>query len=199
VQRYLRGIQTEVGHLAGLIDDLFELARLDAGALELKLSAGSVHDVLSDALESLRPQASARGVQLGGDVAADLPPVLLDEARILRVVYNLVDNAVRHTPAGGSVLLGAEELANSVRVEVVDSGEGIPADDVDRIFDRFYRGEKSRSRGTGGAGLGLAIAQGIVEAHGGRLWAENLSGSGARFCFTLLKAPRQAEPATYAP
>jgi signal transduction histidine kinase len=193
IQRYLRGIQAEVGHLSGLIDDLFEIARLDAGALDLHLSAGSIHDVLSDALESLRPQANAHGVELGGQVAAELPPVLLDESRILRVIYNLVDNAVRHTPAGGSVLLGVEELPSSVRIDVIDSGEGIANDDLTRIFDRFYRGEKSRSRGAGGAGLGLAIARGIVEAHGGQLWAENRAGVGARFSFTLPKAPRPTE------
>ena len=87
-----------------------------------------------------------------------------------------------------------EELPSSVRIDVIDSGEGIANDDLARIFDRFYRGEQSRSRGAGGAGLGLAIAQGIVEAHGGQLWAENLAGAGARFSFTLPKAPRPTEP-----
>jgi signal transduction histidine kinase len=188
VQRYLRTVQAEVGHLAGLIDDLFELARLEAGALELHLSAGSVPDLLSDALESLQPQAEARGVRLDGRVVASLPPVLMDEPRVLRVIYNLVQNAVRHTPSEGTILLGAEALPEGVRIDVVDTGDGIAADDLPYIFDRFYRGEKSRARASGGAGLGLAIARGIVEAHGGRIWAENLASRGARFSFTLPKA-----------
>jgi signal transduction histidine kinase len=188
VQRYLGTVQAEVGRLSELIDDLFELSRLDAGALELHLSAGSVRDLLSDALEGLQPQAQARGIRLGGSVSADLPPVLMDERRMLRVVYNLVQNALRHTPPDGSVTLGAEELAEAVRIDVLDTGEGIAESDLPRIFERFYRGEKSRTRGPGGAGLGLAIADGIVSAHGGRLWAENRAPQGARFSFTLPKA-----------
>ena len=125
---------------------------------------------------------------LDGQVAADLPPVLMDERRVLRVLANLIQNAIRHTPADGSVTLGVEELAGGVRVDVTDTGEGIDAQDLPRIFDRFYRGEKSRGRAHGGAGLGLAIAKGIVEAHGGQLWATNLAGQGARFSFTLRTA-----------
>jgi signal transduction histidine kinase len=193
VQRYLHTMQTEVGHLAGLIEDLFELSRLEAGALELHTAPGSVHELLSEAIERLRPQAQARGISLDGRVSPDLPPVLVDEQRILRVVYNLLQNAIRHTPPGGSIHLAAEQLAGSIRIDVADSGEGIPPADLPRIFDRFYRGEKSRARASGGAGLGLAIARGLVEAHGGRIWVENRTDCGATFSFTLPVAPAVAK------
>jgi two-component system, OmpR family, sensor histidine kinase ResE len=120
-------------------------------------------------------------------VDSDLPPVMMDAARIQRVLYNLVQNAIRHTPPDGTIVLEAQEDAGAVRVDVVDSGEGVPASDLPRIFERFYRGEKSRARGQGGAGLGLAIAKGLIEAHGGRIWAQNLPGRGARFSFVLPK------------
>jgi signal transduction histidine kinase len=117
-----------------------------------------------------------------------LPPVLMDHARVQRVLVNLVQNAIRHTPPDGTILLEAAEESDAVRVDVVDSGEGIAPADLPHIFDRFYRGEKSRARGQGGAGLGLAIARGLVEAHGGRVWAQSVPGQGARFSFVLPKA-----------
>jgi signal transduction histidine kinase len=187
VDRYMRAIAGEVDRLSRLIDDLFELSRLDAGALSLHLEPGSLRDLLSDTLEALQPQAQRKGLRLCGQVDSDLPPVMMDAARIQRVLYNLVQNAIRHTPPDGTIVLEAQEDAGAVRVDVVDSGEGVPASDLPRIFERFYRGEKSRARGQGGAGLGLAIAKGLIEAHGGRIWAQNLPGRGARFSFVLPK------------
>jgi signal transduction histidine kinase len=193
VDRYMRSIHGEVGRLSSLIDDLFELSRLDAGALSLHVEFGSLRDLLSDTLEALQPQAFQKNLRLCGQVDSDLPPVMMDAARIQRVLYNLVQNAIRHTPPDGTIVLEAQEEDDVVRVDVVDSGEGVPAADLPYIFDRFYRGEKSRARGQGGAGLGLAIAKGLVEAHGGRIWAQSLPGRGARFSFVLPKAsPRSA-------
>jgi len=114
-----------------------------------------------------------------------LPNVYIEVAQIQRVLYNLVQNAIRHTPADGTIAINAVQVANEVQIDVADSGEGIAADDLARIFDEFYRGEKSRSRSTGGAGLGLAIAKGIVEAHGGRIWVESRLGLGTTFHFVL--------------
>jgi signal transduction histidine kinase len=188
VDRYMQAIHGEVGRLSSLIDDLFELSRLDAGALSLHLEIGSLRDLLSDTLEALQPQALQKKLRLCGQVHSDLPAVMMDAARIQRVLYNLVQNAIRHTPPDGTIVLEAQEEDDAVRVDVVDSGEGVPATDLPYIFDRFYRGEKSRARGQGGAGLGLAIAKGLVEAHGGRIWAQNLPGRGARFSFVLPKA-----------
>jgi signal transduction histidine kinase len=116
-------------------------------------------------------------------VDADVDPLRMDTQRIGRVLNNLVGNALRHTPAGGQVTLAARRTARTVEVTVQDSGEGIRAEDLAHVFERFYRGEKSRSRATGGAGLGLAIAQGIVRAHGGDIIVDN--NNGARFVITI--------------
>jgi signal transduction histidine kinase len=206
--RYLTTMRGQIGHLSGLIDDLFELAQIDAGALRLELQRASLDDLISDALEGIRPQAVAKGVRLQGSVAPGVGPVLVAPQKIERVLYNLVTNAIRHTPGDGVVTIsamlgdqgsGIGDRGSGVRfpdprsplpdpyvvVEVADTGEGIAPGDLPWIFDRFYRGEKSRSRATGGAGLGLAIARGIVEAHGGRIWAESAQGRGARIRFTL--------------
>jgi signal transduction histidine kinase len=187
-QRYVRTILGEVQHLSGLIDDLFELSRLDAGVLALHVEPGSLRDLVSDTLEALQVQAAGKGLELKGEVDDSLPPVLMDAARVQRVLFNLVQNAIRHTPPDGTIRLEAQEESGTVRVDVVDSGEGVAPDDLPHIFDRFYRGEKSRARGQGGAGLGLAIARGLVEAHGGRIWAQSAPGEGTRFSFVLPKA-----------
>jgi signal transduction histidine kinase len=207
--RYLATMRGQIGHLSGLIDDLFELAQIDAGALRLELQRASLADLISDAIEGIQPQAAAKGVRLLGSIAPEVGPVLVAPQKIERVLYNLVTNAIRHTPGDGTVTITArpgdqaaeisdwrleidtplisnlQSPISYIIVEVADSGEGIAPEDLPLIFDRFYRGEKSRSRATGGVGLGLAIARGIIEAHGGRIWAESEQGCGARIRFTL--------------
>ena len=116
-------------------------------------------------------------------------PVSMDAQKIGRVLANLVGNALRHTPAGGAVSVSATTTPAGVQVQVSDTGEGISTDDLPRVFEQFYRGEKSRSRATGGAGLGLAIAKGIVEAHGGCIWAESQVGHGTHFIFAVPAMP----------
>jgi signal transduction histidine kinase len=184
-QRYLRTAQQDVQALSHLIDDLFELAQLDAGGLRLDVQPGSLSDLISDTIESFSEQARRQGVVLSGSADSTIDPLPMDVQRIGRVLTNLVANALRHTPAGGSILLSAKRMDDAVQIEVRDSGEGIRPEDLDQVFERFYRGEKSRNRATGGAGLGLAIARGIVEAHGGKIWAESKQGEGARFIFYL--------------
>lgn len=188
VQRYLHTMQGEITNLSALIGDLFELSQLDAGVLRLQIEASPIQDLISDTLESLQAQARRKGLSLSGEVDAELAPVLMDPSRVQRVLYNLVQNALRHTPSDGTVVLEARDAGTEVQVSVVDSGEGISAADLPRIFDRFYRGDPARSREQGAAGLGLAIARGLVEAHGGRIWAESAPGLGSRFSFTLPKA-----------
>jgi signal transduction histidine kinase len=187
VQRYLHTIQTDIRNLSALIDDLFELAQLDAGGLQFEVTPNSLRDLISDTLESMSTLAEQKGVELWGDVAQDVDPVVMAPEKISRVLANLISNAVRHTPAGGSITVEAwrESDQDTVHVDVRDSGEGIPPTDLPHIFERFYRGEKSRSRATGGAGLGLAIAKGIIEGHGGKLWVESQAGKGSTFSFTL--------------
>jgi two-component system OmpR family sensor kinase/two-component system sensor histidine kinase BaeS len=135
----------------------------------------------------MRTLAEHKGVELSGDVAQEVDPVVMAPEKVSRVLINLISNAVRHTPAGGTITVEACRKGDDdqVCVDVRDTGEGIPTSDLPHIFERFYRGEKSRSRATGGAGLGLAIAKGIIEAHGGQLWVESQVGKGSTFSFTL--------------
>lgn len=194
--RYYATMRGQIDHLSALIDDLFELAQLDAGVLRLERVALDPADLVSDTLNSLSPQAAAHGVDLIGS-AERSPQALVAPQKIERVLYNLVANAIRHTPPGGSVRVSVRPWERTppgapastlVLFEVTDTGEGIAAEDLPHIFERFYRGEKSRSRATGGAGLGLAIARGIVEAHGGQIWAESERGRGTTVRFTVPSA-----------
>jgi signal transduction histidine kinase len=184
-QRYLRTAQRDVQNLSLLIDDLFQMAQLDAGGLVLNRELASLSDLISDTLESFSELASRQQVILSGEVSPGVDPVLMDVPRIGRVLTNLIGNALRHTPPGGAVTVRAARNPRGVDVEVRDTGEGISDVDLSHVFERFYRGEKSRSRATGGAGLGLAISKGIIEAHGGQIGAESIVGQGARFYFIL--------------
>ena len=184
-ERYLREMRTHVEALTTLIDDLFELSRIEAGDISWTMRQVELHDLIGDTVAAMRAPAEERGVRL----AADLPPeeVLAeaDAEKVQRVLFNLIQNAIRHTPADGSVTVRARPLGGEVEVEVADDGEGIPAGAADRVFEPFYRGDPSR--GEDGAGLGLAIAKAIVEAHGGRIWLED-AAPGTRVRFTLLGA-----------
>ncbi len=188
--RYLSSAKRELAHLSRLVDDLFELARIDAGVLQLTMEAASLHDLISDTISSFKPQADNRGIRLVGEVSGDVDPVLANPPRLQRVLHNLVSNALRHTPPDGTVALRAAPQGGEVRVEVSDTGEGIAPEDLPRVFERSFRAEGSRSRGTDdpGAGLGLAIARGLVEAHGGTIDVESEPDRGSRFRFTLRRA-----------
>jgi signal transduction histidine kinase len=148
--------------------------------------------MISDTISSFQPQADQHGVHLLGEVSGDVDPVLANPPRLQRVLHNLVSNALRHTPEEGTVTVRAKPEGDVVRVEVSDTGEGIAAEDLPRVFERSFRGERSRTRpgkdGTPSAGLGLAIARGLVEAHGGTMDVESAPGRGARFRFTLERA-----------
>jgi signal transduction histidine kinase len=185
VNRYLLTAQREIRSLSHLIDDLFELAQLEAGGLPLEKGENSLSDLISDTIESFSELAARQEVTLEGRADPAVDPVIMDVQQIGRVLSNLVGNALRHTPSGGAVRVQALTQPGGARVEIQDTGEGIPAQDLPHVFERFYRGEKSRSRATGGAGLGLAIAKGIVEAHGGTIGVESQPGEGTRFSFTL--------------
>ena len=184
-QRYLRTAQKDIQSLSHLIDDLFEMAQADAGGLQLNLEQGSIADLISDTLERFSAQAQQQGIRLEGSAAAGVDPVHMDTPRIGRVLSNLVGNALRHTPSGGRITLTAIRQRDGLLVRVEDTGEGIRPEDLPNVFERFYRGEKSRSRATGGAGLGLAIAKGIVEAHHGRIGIESQPGIGTTVWFSL--------------
>lgn len=185
VQRYLTSIRSDVHSLNRLIDDLFELAQLDAGGMKFDKVPISLSDLISDVIERMRALAERRKVRIEGQVSQQVDLVTLDPQKIERVLANLISNAIRHTPEGGRVTIDARRSNGQVRVSVSDTGEGIAAHDLPHVFERFYRGEKSRSRSAGGAGLGLAIAKGIVEAHGGTIEVASRIGQGTTFTFTL--------------
>jgi signal transduction histidine kinase len=190
--RYLRSAQNELTNLTQLVDDLFELARIDAGALQLDFEEASLRDLISDTLSSFQPQAEQQGVRLVGEVSNGVDPVLVNPPKLQRILYNLISNALRYTPADGTIALRAEPRGAVVEVEVSDTGTGIAPEDLPRIFEHSFRGEKSRTReekdGTFNAGLGLAIARGLIEAHGGTISVESHLGLGSRFRFTLRRA-----------
>ena len=186
-QRYLEAARSQLENLSTLVDDLFEIAQIDAGMLQIELERASLHDLISDTLSNLQPHAEKHGVRLVGEVEPGADLVLMNPPKVQRVLYNLIGNALRHTPADGTITLRAITTGDEVQVTVADNGEGINPADLPHVFERTYRGEKSRSRDYGGAGLGLAIVRGLVEAHGGRIWVDSQPNIGATFGFTLSK------------
>jgi signal transduction histidine kinase len=186
-ERYLPALRDQVQTLGFLVDDLFELARIDAGALTLELREAPLAGLIRSCLRGLEAEAQARRVALSAQIDGDTPVVCAPD-KVERVLLNLLTNALRHTPSDGAVAVVVEPLDLEVRVTVEDTGEGIPDDSLRRVFDRFWRGDPARTREKGGGGLGLAIARGLVEAQGGRIWAENRPGGGAKISFTLPKA-----------
>jgi signal transduction histidine kinase len=180
----LRRAKQHVATLSTLVDDLFELARLEAGDISWTLSQVGVAELIDETVEAFRPQAEQKGLVLTESVPSDVAPVRGNPEKLQRVLYNLMQNAVRHTPQDGTVTLRAERDAGFVRIEVADDGEGIPADQADRVFERFFRGGDGARNGTG-AGLGLSISRAIVEAHGGRIWIEPGEKRGTRVVFTV--------------
>jgi signal transduction histidine kinase len=184
-ERYLPAMREQVQILGRLIDDLFELARIDAGALTIEIREAALGGLVESCLRGVEAEAEAKQIHLGAQISRSVPTVRCAPDQVERVLYNLLTNALRHTPSDGSVAIVVEPFAEEVQVSVEDTGEGIPLDAERRIFDRFWRGDRARTPGRAGAGLGLAIARGLVEAQGGRIWAENRPGGGARVSFTL--------------
>jgi len=187
-ERYLREMRTHVGALSVLIDDLFELSRLEAGEISWSLHQVELGELVSETVAALRTQAEERGVMVAAELPADALAAHANAEKLQRVLFNVIVNAIRHTPADGSVVVRARSARDGagVEVEVVDDGEGVPAEERERVFEPFYRGgEDGAARSSDGAGLGLAIARAIVEAHGGRIWLEPAQPRGTRVRFTL--------------
>jgi len=185
----LAALHTHIRLLARLVDDLRDLSLAQAGRLPLDRRPVDLAALLSEAASTAAPYAAEKQVAVEVRIGSALPSPVADRERLMQVAYNLVDNAVRHTPAGGTVTLGAEERRNGVCVWVQDTGPGIPPEERERIFDRFYRMDGSRSRASGGAGLGLAIVKALVEAHGGRVSVADRPGGGATFEVMLPVSP----------
>ena len=186
VSRYYATIRLEADRLAGLVDDLFELSQIQSGTLALDLVPVALDEVLADALEGAGVAARTKGVELRYQVANPCPVVEVATPEMIRVVRNLLDNAIRHTQAPGTVTLTADVDADGseVEVSVLDGCGGIPAEDIHRVFEIGYRGDLARTPGEGRGGLGLAVAQGLIHAHDGRISVTNES-AGCRFTVRL--------------
>ena len=181
-EHYTRALGEQTRTLSTLVDDLFELARIDAGVLTLELKEVSLAGLVDSCVRGLEAEAGRRNVRLETRVDG-APPVRCAPDKVERVLLNLLTNALRHTPADGSIAVLVEPASDHVRVSVEDSGDGIAPEALRRVFDRFWRADPARAAGS--SGLGLAIARGLIEAHGGRIWAENRPSGGARVSFTL--------------
>jgi signal transduction histidine kinase len=189
VARYHVAIRTEVDRLSGLVDDLFELSRITAGSLILEIERVSLGDLVSDALSSASSLATAKGVRLEGQLTGTSPELELSARDMGRVLRNLLENAIRHTPSEGLVQVEAGVDRSHAYVKVADECGGIPEADVERVFDAAFRGQAARTPSDGRGGLGLAIARGIVEAHHGDISVHNGNGG----CAFTVRLPMQVE------
>lgn len=183
---FLSRMHVEVDALAQLVHELLELSRLESGQTALQPRPTPPLDLVLPAIGRLKAQADRAGLRLESIVPEGLPPVLVDSERLLVVLMNLIHNAIKFTPVGGTIFVEVEQLGDEpamLTFRVRDTGPGIPPDDLPRLFERFYKVDKSRA--TSGTGLGLAVAKHIVQAHGGRIWAESTEGQGATFSLTI--------------
>lgn len=198
--RFLDRMETEVDSLTQMVEELLELSRIEGGQAPLRLNPILPSAAITPALERLRPQIERAQLELVVDVPRDLPLVLIDAERIHQVVTNLLHNAIKFTPSGGTITVAATAEADHVKVVVADTGSGIAAAELSRIFERFYKTDRSRS--VSGTGLGLAICKHIVQAHGGKIWVESIEEQGSRFYFTMplaeapLAVPSEVESQT---
>ncbi len=182
-QRFLDMAEREVDSLTQIVQESLELSRLESGRLPLRLSPTAVADLIVPVVERLGPQAERAGVSVSCPLPHELAEVLADPERVRQVVSNLLHNAIKFTASGGEVHISAEQVADEVVISVQDTGVGISKEDLPRVFERFYKADRARSKG--GTGLGLAIAKHIVQGHGGKIWVHSVQGQGSRFSFSL--------------
>jgi signal transduction histidine kinase len=179
---YLGRMSLHLRSLSALVEDLFELSRLEAGDIQWSMQRVQLDELVHETVDAMQPQARSSQVSVAASVPPGLAAARGDPERLQRVLFNLIQNAIRHTPADGSVTVLAEMNGAGVEVEVADSGEGLAEDERERVFDAFYRAGAGKARSGDSSGLGLAICRAIVEAHGGRIWfADSQSGTRVRF------------------
>ena len=181
----ISSLDEEATLLSRLVDDLQELSLAEAGELKLVCQAENIGELINQTVAGVQAQATAKGLSVSIDLPPKLPSVNIDSQRINQVLRNLLENAVAHSAKGDTVTVTVRQQENYLEVAVIDTGEGIPAEDLPNIFERFYRVDKSRARATGGTGLGLTIAKRLVEAHGGKIEVQSEVRKGSRFSFTL--------------
>jgi len=204
-QRMLRHIDDELQSMTHLVDELRELSQIESGRMAMTLRPSDIGAIVERAAKRVKPQAERRDLTLNVELEPNLPPALVDDERIGQVLLNLLNNAVKFTPGGGAITIAARaiaepvgrdcprlarelaqtELERAILLAVSDTGVGVPQSEVDRVFERFYKVDRARTRNSGGTGLGLAIAKHLVERHGGRIWLESTEGQGSTFSFLL--------------
>lgn len=182
-QRFLERIETEVDALVQMAQELLDLTRIESDQVKLEKKKVDPAGLLETATERMNAQAERAGLRLKVNVTGDLPRLQVDRGRVEQVLVNLLHNAIKFTPAGGSITLAVQPANGQMLFSVRDTGTGIPQDELERVFERFYKADRARSGG--GTGLGLSIARHIVEAHGGHIWAESIEGHGSTFYFTI--------------
>jgi signal transduction histidine kinase len=182
VQHWFDILLRTITQMKVLIEDLLDASRIESQQFALDLAAGSASAIINEASEMLRPAADEKEIAIETRIADDLPAVIVDAPKMVRVIGNLIENAIKFSPRGGSVLIRAELNSEEVAVSVSDQGAGIPRDQQQKVFDRFWTERRANRRGSG---LGLTIAKGIVEAHGGRIWVQSQEDKGSTFTFTL--------------
>ncbi|MCC6168086.1 MAG: HAMP domain-containing histidine kinase [Caldilineaceae bacterium] len=187
-QRYLRTAQRDMDAVAEVVDSLFEMAQINTGGLKIERQPSSLGDLITAAVGYFERSAETKNITLESTLLPGLDPVTMDAPRIGRVLAALLDNALRHTPDSGKISVRAYPVPDGVAVDVTDTGEGIAEDDLPRVFDPFFRDERARRSGPARAGLGLAIARGIVEAHGGRIGVQSTPGKGTTVNFRIPKS-----------
>jgi signal transduction histidine kinase len=191
VVAHARRVQRSGARMRRLVGDLIDIASIEAGMLAVTRAMGDPADVVNEAVETFLAEASGRGISLTGEIVPGVPSIAFDPARILQVLCNLLSNALKFTPAQGSIVVRLEHVDDHVVCCVSDTGEGIPRDKAEVVFDRFVQLTKNDRRGVG---LGLFISKCIIQGHGGRIWVENRTGAGSTFCFSLpIDAPAGAE------
>jgi signal transduction histidine kinase len=181
----IRSLNEETSLLSRLVNELQELSLAEAGELKLVYQVEDITNLVKQAVTPWQPQLAAGEISLSFELPDDLPLVNIDWQRVNEVLHNILENAVAHTHRGGTIKVAASHKGKWVEVSVSDTGEGIPAEDLPHVFERFYRVDKSRARATGGSGLGLTIAKRLIEAHGGTIVVQSKLGEGSRFSFTL--------------
>jgi signal transduction histidine kinase len=186
---YAEEMGVHVRSLTAMVDDLFELTRLEAGDIQWSIQRVSLDELVAETVEAMRAQAAAKGIAVETRVQSDLAAAEANPEKLQRVLFNLIQNAIRHTPEDGSVTVAAESAGQTIEVEVADTGSGVAAVERERVFEPFFRGDGSR--GSGGSGLGLSICRAIIEVHGGRIWLDSAEG-GTRVRFTVPMAGSSA-------
>jgi two-component system phosphate regulon sensor histidine kinase PhoR len=178
-------IYRESERLSKIIDDLLDISRMESGKVKMVFLPVEAGPAIKKAMDVLKNSAAGKSINIELSIPVNLPRMLADEGRFTQVLLNLLDNAIKYTPERGNISIVASKKDNFLQIEVADTGAGIPEKDIPRIFERFYRVDKARSRELGGTGLGLSIVKHIVQSHGGEVWVKSVLGKGSTFSFTV--------------